>query len=114
MAYLTEKFGDVVVVIPEGMLKGDSETTRVESELRRHLQGGQVKILLDLRKTTHLNSLAIGMIAGVHTSAVNRGARFAVCNIERRIHDTLTVVRLVNVLEVHDTREQALAALATA
>lgn len=112
MAVLTEKIGDVVVVVPEGMLKGDKETSQVEYELRRLLQGGQQKVLLDLHKTTHLNSVAIGMLAGVHITATNRKGHFYVCNVERRIQNMLTVVRLVNVLNVFDTREDALRALA--
>ena len=110
MAFLTEKFGDVVVVVPEGMLKGDNETTQLESELRRLIQG-QRKVVLDLRNTTHLNSVAIGMLAGIHTSAANRGTHFCVCNVEKRIHNMLVIVRLVNVLNVYDSREEAIEAL---
>jgi anti-anti-sigma factor len=112
MAVLTEKIGDVVVVIPEGMLRGDKETNQVENELRRLLQGGQRKVLLDLHKTTHLSSIAIGVLAGVHTTAANRNVHFYVCNVERRIQNVLTVLRLVNVLNVFDTRDDALRALA--
>jgi anti-anti-sigma factor len=111
MAILTEKIGDVVVVTPEGMFRGDRETDQLESELRRHIHAGQAKLLLDLRRTEHLASVAIGMLVGVHTSATHRGLRFAVCNVERRIQNVLTIIKLINVLEVHDTREEALAAL---
>ncbi len=112
MAVLTEKIGDIVVVIPEGMLRGDKETDQVERELRRLLQGGQRKVLLDLHKTTHLNSLAIGSLAGVHATAINRNAHLYVCNVERRIQNVLTVLRLINVLNVFDTRDDAVRALA--
>jgi anti-anti-sigma factor len=112
MALRTERIGDVVICIPEGMLTGGRETDQVENELRRHVQEGQKLILLDLRNTTHLASVAIGMLVGVHTSASNRGLHFAVCNVERRISNTLTILRLVNVLNVYDKREEALEAMA--
>jgi anti-anti-sigma factor len=111
MAIRTEKVDDVFIIVPEGMLKGDKETNQLDYELRRLVQGGQTKILLDLRNTTHLNSIAIGVLAGVHTSAANRGLHFAVCNVERRIQNVLTILKLVNVLNVYDTREDALKAL---
>ena len=114
MAVLTEKIGDVVVVIPEGMLKGDTETDLLQYELLRQLNGGQKKILLDLRNTTHLSSMAIGILARIHTSAATREAHFHVCNVERRIESTLAIVRLVNVLNVHATRDDALKVLAAA
>ena len=112
MAVRTERIGDVFVVLPEGMLKGDKETNHLESELRRLVQANQKKILLDLRNTTHLNSTAIGVVVGVHASATNRGLAFYVCNIERRIHNVLTILKLVNVLNAFDTREEALEAFA--
>lgn len=114
MAVMTEKIGDVVVVIPEGMLKGDTETDLLQYELLRQLNGGQKKILLDLRNTTHLNSIAIGILARIHTSAATREAHFHVCNVERRIENMLTIVRLVHVLNVHATRDDALKVLAAA
>jgi len=112
MAIRTERSGDVAIVIPDGMLKGDRETNDLENELRRLLQGKQMKILLDLRNTTALNSIAIGVVAGVHASSVSRGVAFYVCNIERRIHNVLVILKLVNVLSTFDTREEALAAFA--
>jgi len=112
MAIRTEKIADVVVVLPDGMLKGDKETQQLEHELRRLLELPSSKILLDLRNASHLNSIAIGVVAGVHTSAANRGAAFYVCNVERRITNVLTILKLVNVLRVYDTREDAMAAFA--
>ena len=114
MALRTERLDDVVAVVPDGMLTGDKETNHLESELRRLIDGGEKKILLDLRNTSHLNSIAIGVVTGVHTSAAKRGVLFYVCNIERRIHNVLTIIKLVNVLNVYDTREEALAAFAKA
>jgi len=96
MALRTERLDDVVAVVPDGMLTGDKETNHLESELRRLIDGGEKKILLDLRNTSHLNSIAIGVVTGVHTSAAKRGVLFYVCNIERRIHNVLTILKLVN------------------
>jgi len=111
MAFRTEKIGDVVLVLPEGRFTGGRETDQLESELRRHIQADQKKLLLDLRNTSHLTSVPIGMLVGVHTSAQNRGLHLYMCNIERRITNVLTILKLINVFNVFDTREQALEAL---
>jgi anti-anti-sigma factor len=101
-----------VIVIPKGMLMGGAETNQAERELRRHIEAGQAKILLDLRDTTHLASVAIGMLAGVYTSATNRGLRVWVCNAERKITNVLAIVKLVQVMNLFDTRAEALEAFA--
>lgn len=110
MAIRTEKVDDVVVVLPEGMFQGGRETDQLERELRRHIQAKESKILIDMRGTTHLSSVPIGVLVGVHTSATNRGLRLYMCNIERRIDNVLAILKLINVFNVFDTREQALEA----
>ena len=96
---------------PRGHAHGGQWTDELELKLRRLLDD-EKKILLDLRNTTHMNSMAIGRVFGVHMSAVNRGVAFFVCNIDRRIESVLVIFTLVKVLKVYDTREDALAAFA--
>ncbi|MFQ5600224.1 MAG: STAS domain-containing protein [Candidatus Krumholzibacteriia bacterium] len=109
-----ERVGEVAVVVPKGMLRGGKETDELETTLRKLVYDGHKRILLDLQKTSFMSSTAIGLLAGVHTSATNRGLAFYVCNIDRRIEDILTVIKLVQVLNVFDTRDEALQALAQA
>lgn len=105
-----ERIGDVAVVEPHGMLRGGKETDELENDLRKLIHDQHPKIVLDLGKTTMLSSPAIGILASVHTSCVNRGLQLHVCNIEKRIEHTLTIVKLVRVLYVFGTREEAIAA----
>jgi anti-anti-sigma factor len=112
MAVRTERIGDVGVIVPKGMLTGGRETTEVETILRDLVQAEHKKILLDLGETSHLASVAIGMLVGVHTSAAHRGLHFAVCNLERRIENVLIILKIANVLNVYDTRDEALQAFA--
>jgi len=108
MALQTTEISDVVVVVPEGMLKGDTPTSELDAELLRQLDSGRKKLLLDLRHTTHLSSVAIGILASFHISATSRGVHFGVCNVERRIQSTLTIVRLVDVLNLYGSRDDAM------
>ena len=111
MGLHVERVGDVAVVMPEGMLKGGKETDEVQNVLRRLTYDGQKKILLDLAKTSHMTSLGIGVLAGVHASAASRNLNFCVCNIESRISSVLLQIRLLNLLTVYPTRADALKAL---
>jgi len=107
-----ERVGNVAVLVPEGMLKGGKETEELENALRKLVYDKHKKILLDLSKTSFMSSRAIGVLAATHTSAVNRNLHFCVCNIERRIESVLVLIKLMNMLNVYDTREDALQALA--
>ena len=112
MSIQTSVKGDVVVVNPEGMLVGGDETQRLEKELRGLIAHGKKKILLDLGRTRHLSSTGIGSLVSVHLNAANNGVAFFACNVDKRIENILTIFKLVNVLNVFGTREEALATLA--
>ena len=113
MGLQVERVGDVVVVVPEGMLKGGSETDELRKTLRRLVDEGQKKILLDFAKTTHITSIAIGVLASMHASAASHGARLFVCNSNERIRNVWAHIfaLLKPTLTLHDTRENALQAL---
>lgn len=112
MGLHVERIGDVALVMPSGMLRGGKETDELQNILRKLTYDRQGKILLDLAKTSHMTSLAIGVLAGVHASAANKKLHFCVCNIEERIENVLVQIKLLNILNVYDSREEALAALA--
>ena len=104
--------GDVAVVTPEGMLLGGAETVALEAAVRQLLDGGQRKVLLDLRRTQHLSSNPIGVLIGLQVSAQGRGAAFHVCNADKKIRNVLSLLRVVEVLRVFDTTEEAMRAFA--
>lgn len=114
MALHLERIGDVAVLMPRGMLKGGKETDELENALRKLIYGDETKILLDLAQVTHMSSMAIGVLASAHSSATKRQVRFAVCNVEKRIKSILVLIKLANILDVYETRKDALQALADA
>ncbi len=61
--------GDVVVLVPGGPLKGGKETDELETALRKVVDEGQKKILLDLAKSTILGNRPLGTLVSTHVSA---------------------------------------------
>ena len=105
-----EREGDVAIVVPKGMIRGGDDVDELETDLRKLIYDDQKKILLDLKDTSSMSSMGIGVLASVHTSAVNRDVQLHICNIEKRIDHVLTIVKLTRVLNCFDTRDQAIAA----
>ena len=111
MAVSVERLGDVSVVVPQGSFFGGKETDELEKTFR-DLQGkDNKKMVLDLGRVSHLNSIAIGLLVGAHTNYQKRGGRIVLANVDRRINNVFVVTKLSLVFEVANTREEALAAL---
>ena len=108
-----ERLGDVVVVVPEGMLKGGKESDELKDAWWKLADDGQKKILLDLAKTSYMSSMPFGLLASVHPSAVSHDVQLCLCSVNERIQKVWgSVLNLVNPpLELYETREAALQAL---
>ena len=123
----TERLGDVVAVVPEGEFAAGAEIDALDKTLRTLVQEGQKKILLDLARTTFMDSQAIGVLVAVQMLAWKRGLHFFVCfgpeNSAARaaaapagagsVRDLIMGSEVYSrTLNLHDSREDALQALA--
>lgn len=107
MALSVERVGDVAVVKPKGMLKGGKETDEVENTLRKLIYGDEKKVLLNLSNVTFMSSMAIGVLAQAHSSAIKRDVRFGVCGVNERDLSVLVLVKLRNILNLFDDCNEA-------
>lgn len=110
MSLHIERQGDVAIVMPNGPLDGSKLTRELETKMRKLIYDSQKKIILDLAKTSRVSSIGIGALVGVYLSAKNHDVALHVCNVDKRIEDLLAIVKLLRLLNVFGTREEALAA----
>ncbi len=111
MAVRVEKMGDIAVVMPEGSFYGGKETDELDRTLKELQASDNKKLVLDLAKVSHLNSIAIGILVATYTNYQKRGARVVLANVDKRIQNVFVVTKLSLVFEVADTRQDALKAL---
>jgi anti-anti-sigma factor len=102
--------GDVAIVQPRGILKGDNETDELDRVVRQLLDNHE-KILIDLNHVEHMTSIPIGVLVGLHVSAKNRHVPFCICNMTDHIEDVIVIWRLGELFTIFDSREEALEVL---
>ena len=88
---------------------------QLKARLMKAIKAGTRRFVLDLTDVSFIDSTAIGVIAG----AVERldevgGGSVAVVSTHEKVMQIFEITGLDNVLTVHSTREDALAALAVA
>ena len=69
------------------------------------------KMVLDLAKVSHLNSIAIGLLVGTYTNYQKRGGRILLANVDKRIQNVFVVTKLSLVFELAESRQKAIEAL---
>ena len=101
---------DVVVLTPHGMLLGGNETDALEEKIKELDQNGNVKLLVNLGKTTFMSSVGLAVLFLAYTKYAKRGGTVKLCAVDKRIHQLFVLVRLALVYgdNVHETEEEAL------
>jgi len=111
MALHVERIGEVAVVAPEGNFFGGRETDDLDRTFKELIAGENKKMVLDLGKVAHLNSIAIGILVGTYTNYQKRGGRIILAHVDKRIHNVFVITKLSLVFEVADSRQDALKTL---
>jgi len=101
--------GEVAVIEPKGELIGGDETDEVRSEITKLSEEGNKKLVIDLSKTTYLNSTAIGVLIWAHTHYAKSGGEVKLAGLNKNIKNIFVVTKLTMVFDVRDTQLDAVA-----
>ena len=101
--------GDVAVVAPAGrLIAEDNETLR--NALDTLVQQGRVKIVLDLRELTYVDSSGLGLMVSKCVSARRRGGDVKLLHPTARSQHLLDITHLSQVFDVFDSEADAIRA----
>ncbi len=112
--YLAERWGDTLVVIPQGDAMGFSVTAvtgemsvikgLAESEETKHL-------LVDLSRGNYFGSIVLGALISLGTLVRGRGGRIALCGASKDMQDVLRLMKLEQMWELFPDRAAAMRAV---
>ncbi len=101
--------GEIAVIEPRGELIGGSETDALRSEIAGVSAEGNKKLLIDLSKTTYLNSTAIGVLIWAHAHYAKSGGEVKLAGLHKGIKNIFVITKLTLVFDVHGTQLDAVA-----
>lgn len=85
----------------------NSSTFRTESA--QHIKAA-TKVVLDLTGVTFIDSAGLGALLSVMRALGERNGEFRICCAPKAIQVLFELVRLHKILDIHDTRTDAIAA----
>jgi anti-sigma B factor antagonist len=105
---------DVAVVVIGGEV--DFEVSpQLRAHIMRAIKSGKRRLILDLSEVTFIDSTAIGVLAGaVERLDESGGGSLSVVSSHEKVIQIFEITGLESVISVHASREDALAAVATA
>jgi len=108
MKISTRTVDAVTVVELDGKLMLGEDTEQFRTRIRELLDSGAKKILLNMGNIHYLDSSGVGELVRAYASASSQDGQLKLLNLTKRLHDLLTVTKLVTVFESFDDEARAL------
>ena len=86
----------------------DGSSLQLREKIRGLVQSGHKKILLDLSDVSSIDSSGIGELVAAYASVANQGGSLKLLGLTRKVHELLSITKLLTVFESFDNEAQAL------
>jgi len=105
--HVEEQIGGTIIHM-KGQFIGGNET----EELRNHLKVIMVEkknvLIVNLEKTTYLNSTALGVLIEAYTNFAKRDGKMVLCHVSKSIENLFVITKLTLVFPIYETLEEAI------
>jgi anti-sigma B factor antagonist len=105
---------DVIVASLTGQLNLGNRLTDFEYNIKKRIQEGSRKMILDLSGLTYIDSAGLGMVATCAGIMYKAGGKLAVVTAGGKITQMFEITRLNRVVDLHPDFNTAFAALSEA
>lgn len=107
MTIKTKTFGDVGVIYLKGKLMGEPATAEIRDEVHAFFGENIMKIVIDLKGVTWMNSLGMGSLMSVYTTIQNAGGELKLSDVTAKVNSLLMMTKLIRVFDTYETVDKA-------
>lgn len=100
--------GDVTVLDMDGKITIGEGSVALRSAIRRLLEEGKKKILLNLAGVGYIDSSGIGELVSSFTAINKEGGQLKLLKLTQKLQDLLAITKLLTVFDVYDEESEAL------
>jgi anti-sigma B factor antagonist len=102
------RLGQVMVVAPRGDLDL-AVADRLRGRLTELIDEGQTRVVLDLGGVAYIDSSGLGALVASMKRARGAGGDIKLCALQPDVRSIFDMTRLIKVIDVHPTRQDAVA-----
>jgi anti-sigma B factor antagonist len=104
----TRAVDDVTILDVSGKITLGEGTQALRGEIRKLLDEGHKKLLLNLGEVSYVDSSGIGELVSAFTTTSNKGGSLKLLNLTKKLQELLSITKLLTVFDVHDDENKAL------
>lgn len=99
--------GDVTILDLDGNIRIGAGSVEFRQALRQSVINGEKKILLNMANISYIDSSGLGEIVSGYTLLQKNGGVMKLLQPARRVHELMTMTKLLTVFEVFDNEAEA-------
>ena len=100
--------GDMTILDLEGKITIGEGSVSLRTAIRRLIEEGKKKILLNLAGVGYVDSSGIGELVSSYTTINREGGQLKLLKLTQKIKDLLTITKLLTVFDVYTDESEAL------
>jgi anti-sigma B factor antagonist len=104
----TRRIEGVNIVDLSGRITIGEGTIVLKEAVRNLLQRNEKNILLNLADVSYIDSSGIGELVSSFTTVGNQGGKLKLLSLTKKVHDLLSITKLLTVFEVFDDEAKAI------
>jgi|SRR3972149_11235768 anti-sigma B factor antagonist len=98
--------GVTVLDLQGKMLIGEGDEL-LREKVNQLVENGTERIVLNLAEVPYVDSAGLGEIVRCYTTVSRKNGKLKLLHLTKRIHDLLSITKLLTVFETYDTEEEA-------
>jgi anti-sigma B factor antagonist len=100
--------GDITVLDMSGRVTIGEGSVALRTAIRRLLEEGKKKILLNMGGVGYIDSSGIGELVSSFTAINKDGGQLKMLNLTQKLRDLLAITKLLTVFDVYESEPEAL------
>ena len=100
--------GDVTILDMDGKITIGEGSVALRTAIRKLLEEGKKKILLNLSGVGYVDSSGIGELVSSYTTINREGGQLKLLNLTQKMEDLLAITKLLTVFDTYEDEASAL------
>ena len=100
--------GDVTVLDMDGRITIGEGSVALRTVIRRLIEEGKKKVLLNMSGVGYIDSSGIGEIVSSYTAVNKEHGQLKLLNLTQKLQDLLAITKLLTVFDVYESEDEAL------
>ncbi|MCP4152983.1 MAG: STAS domain-containing protein [bacterium] len=102
------KKGDVLILDLQGKILIGEGIEELREYINAAIKEKETKLLLNFNDVPYLDSTGLGEVVRSYTSVKKEGGIVKIVNLTNKVHDLLSVTKLITVFETFEDEEKAI------